>query len=77
MTGIYDYTILVDNNVFEDARLLQTGLSLSDTFFNIVEDLPYPYDDIANVSTKLSALIFDITYNFDNKLHCPFYQFDS
>ena len=32
ITGIYDNTVIVDTNLFEDVRLLQTGLSsLSDT----------------------------------------------
>ncbi len=34
ITGIYDNTVIVDTNLFEDVRLLQTGLSsLSDTLF--------------------------------------------
>ncbi len=38
ITGIYDNTVIVDTNLFEDVRLLQTGLSsLSDTLFNVVE----------------------------------------
>ncbi len=42
ITGIYDNTVIVDNNVFEDVRLLQTGLSsLSDTLFKVVEGLPF------------------------------------
>ncbi len=42
ITGIYDNTVIVDNNLFEDVWLLQTGLSsLSDTLFNVVEGLPY------------------------------------
>ena len=49
ITGIYDNTVIVDNNLFEDVRLLQTGLtSLSDTLFNVVEGLPFQY---ANLST--------------------------
>ena len=49
ITGIYDNTVIVDNNLFEDVRLLQTGLSsLSDTLFNVVEGLPLQY---ANLST--------------------------
>ena len=49
ITGIYDNTVIVDNNLFEDVRLLQTGLSsLSDTLFNVVEGLPCQY---ANLTT--------------------------
>jgi hypothetical protein len=33
ITAIYDNTVIVDTNLFEDVRLLQTGLSsLSDTY---------------------------------------------
>ena len=36
ITGVYDYTLIVDSNLFEDVKLLQTGLSsLSDDLFNI------------------------------------------
>jgi hypothetical protein len=49
ITGIYDNPVIVDNNLFEDVRLLQTGLSsLSDTLFNVVEGLPNQY---ANLTT--------------------------
>ncbi len=42
--GIYDKAVIVDNNLFEDVRLLQTGVSsLSDSSFNVVEGLPYQY----------------------------------
>ncbi len=41
ITGMYGNTVIVDNNLFDDVRLLQTGVSsLSDTIFNVVEDLP-------------------------------------
>ena len=44
ITGIYDNTVIVDSNLFDDVRLLQTGLSsLSDTLFSVVEGLPYQY----------------------------------
>ncbi len=47
ITGIYDNTVIVDNNLFEDVRLLQTGLSsLSDTLFNVVEGLPNQYANL-------------------------------
>ena len=49
ITGIYDNTVIVDSNLFDDVKLLQTGLSsLSDTLFNVVEGLPYKY---ANLTT--------------------------
>ena len=49
ITGVYDNTVIVDSNLFEDVRLLQTGLSsLSDTLFNVVEGLPNQY---ANLTT--------------------------
>ena len=36
ITGIYDNTVIVDNNLFEDVRLLQTRLSsLSGSLFKI------------------------------------------
>ncbi len=47
MTGIYDKTVIVDTNLFEDIRLLQTGLSsLSDTLFNVVEGQPNQYANL-------------------------------
>ncbi len=40
ITGIYDNTVIVHSNLFEDVKLLQTGLSsLSDTFYNVLEAL--------------------------------------
>jgi hypothetical protein len=49
ITGIYDNTVIVDSNLFEDIRLLQTGLSsLSDTLFSVVQGLPNQY---ANLTT--------------------------
>jgi hypothetical protein len=51
ITGIYDNTVIVDTNLFEDVRLLQPGLSessLSDTLCNVVEGLPFQY---ANLTT--------------------------
>ena len=49
ITGIYDNTVIVDTNLFEDVRLLQTGLSsLSDTLFNVVEGLPYQYANLTS-----------------------------
>ena len=47
ITGIYDNTVIVDTNLFEDVRLLQTGLSsLSDTLFDVVQGLPYKYANL-------------------------------
>ena len=49
ITGIYDNTVIVDSNLFDDVRLLQTGLSsLNDTLLNVVEGLPFQY---ANLTT--------------------------
>ena len=54
ITGIYDNTVIVDTNLFEDVRLLQTGLSsLNDTLFNVVEGLPYTYANL-NIFSNLS-----------------------
>ncbi len=42
--GIYENTVIVDSSLFEDVKLLQTGLSsLSDTLYNVVEGLPNQY----------------------------------
>jgi hypothetical protein len=42
INGIYDNSVIVDNNSFEDVLLLQTGLFfVSDTLFNVVEGLSY------------------------------------
>ncbi len=51
ITGIYCNTVIVNNNLFEDVRLLQTGLSsLSDSLFNVVEGLPYQYANLTSFS---------------------------
>ncbi len=51
ITGIYDNTVIVDSNLFDDVRLLRTGLSsLSDTLFNVVEGLPYQYANLTTFS---------------------------
>jgi hypothetical protein len=66
ITGIYhdDNTVIVDNNLFEDVRLLQTGLSsLSDKLFNVVEGLPYQYASL----TKFTNLSNDYeTFKINN-----------
>jgi hypothetical protein len=44
ITGIYDNTVVVYSNLFDDVRLLQTGLSsLNDTLLSVVEGLPFKY----------------------------------
>ncbi len=41
MTGINDNTLIVDANLFEDVKLLQTGLSsLSENFFIWLRNSP-------------------------------------
>jgi hypothetical protein len=63
ITGIYDNTVIVDNNLFDDLRLLQTGLSsLSDTLFNVAEGLPYQYANLTSLSI-LSGDYDDYTIN--------------
>ncbi len=58
ITGIYDNTVIVDNNLFEDLRLLQTGLSsLSDTLFHVVEGLPYQYANLTSFTIYLMIMI--------------------
>ena len=52
ITGIYDNTVIVDSNLFDDIKLLQTGLSsLSDTLFSVVEGLPYQYANLTAFTT--------------------------
>jgi len=52
ITGIYDNTVIVDSNLFEDVKLLQTGLSsLSDTLYNVVEGLPNKYANLTAFTT--------------------------
>ncbi len=47
-TGIYENTVIVGANLFEDVRLLQTGLQyLIDYLFDEVQGLPY----ICNLTT--------------------------
>ena len=68
ITGIYDNTVIVDTNLFEDVRLLQTGLSsLSDTLFNIVEGLPNQYANLQTFST-LSNNYNDYTINNNSNI---------
>ena len=68
ITGIYDNTVIVDTNLFEDVRLLQTGLSsLSDTLFNVVEGLPNQYANLQTVST-LSNNYNDYTINNNSNI---------
>jgi hypothetical protein len=64
-----DNTVIVDSNLFEDVRLLQTGLSsLSDTLFNVVEGLPYQY---ANVTTFTILSNDDDTFKINNTSNLP------
>ncbi len=57
ITGIYDNTVVVDTNLFEDVRLLQTGLSsLNDTLFSVVGGLPFQY---ANLTTFTILILSD------------------
>ena len=70
ITGIYDNTVIVDNNLFEDVRLLQTGLSsLSDTLFNVVEGLPNQYANLTtftNLSNNYDTFKINNTSNLSN-----------
>ena len=70
ITGIYDNTVIVDNNLFEDVRLLQTGLSsLSDTLFNVVEGLPYQYANLTSftiLSNDYDSFKINNTSNLSN-----------
>jgi hypothetical protein len=68
ITGIYDNTVLVENILFEDVRLLQTGLSsLSDTLFNVVEGLPNQYANLTSLSI-LSSNYDDYTINYNSNI---------
>jgi hypothetical protein len=52
VTGMYDNTVIVENNLFEGVRLLQTGLSSSsDGSFHVVESLPFPYANLSTFTT--------------------------
>ena len=70
ITGIYDNTVIVDTNLFEDVRLLQTGLSsLSDTLFNVVEGLPYQYANLTSftiLSDDYDSFKINNTSNLSN-----------
>jgi hypothetical protein len=70
ITGIYDNTVIVDTNLFEDVRLLQTGLSsLSDTLFNVVEGLPNQYANLTaftNLSNNYDSFKISNTSNLSN-----------
>jgi hypothetical protein len=66
--GIYENTVIVDTNLFEDVRLLQTGLSsLSDTLFNVVEGLPNQYVNLTSFSI-LSNNYDDYTTNNNSNI---------
>jgi hypothetical protein len=70
ITGIYDNTVIVNNNLFEDVRLLETGLSsLSDTLFNVVEGLPYQYANLTSftiLSNDYDSFKISNTSNLSN-----------
>ena len=60
--------VIVDSNLFEDVKLLQTGLStLSDTLFNVVEALPNQYANLQTFST-LSNNYNDYTINNNSNI---------
>jgi hypothetical protein len=68
--GIYDNTVIVDNNLFEDVGLLQTGLSsLSNTLFNVVEGLPFQYANLTsftNLSNNYETFKINNTFHLSN-----------
>ena len=52
--GVYDNTVIVDSNLFEDAKVLQNGLSnLNYNFLNVIESLANTYANLSS-STILS-----------------------
>jgi hypothetical protein len=62
ITGIYDNTVIVDSNLFEDVRLLQTGLSsLSDK----IQGLPNTYAGLTALSS-LSDNVFSLVEGLPN-----------
>ncbi len=64
ITGMDDNTVIVDSNLFDDVRLLQTDLSsLSDTLFNVVEGLPFQY---ANLTTFTISSDYYEAYKITN-----------
>ena len=65
ITGIYDNTVIVDSNLFDDVKLLQTGLSsLNDTLFSVVEGLPYQYANLTTFTTLSNDYdLYKITNN--------------
>ncbi len=68
ITGIYDNTVIVDNNSFEDVRLLHTWLSsLSNTLFSVVEGLPNQYANLTSFS-NLYPSFDDYTINDNSNI---------
>ncbi len=60
IAGVNENTMILDNNLFEDVRLLQTGVSsLSDTLFKVVKGLPYQYANL----TALQLYQVTMTHN--------------
>jgi hypothetical protein len=50
--------VIVDSNLFDDVKLLQTGLScLNDTLFNVVEGLPYQYANLMHLQIYLISMM--------------------
>jgi len=70
ITGIYDKTVIVDSNLFEDVKLLQSGLSsLGDTLYNVVEGLPNQYASLTTftaLSTDYDSYKINNNSNIDN-----------
>jgi hypothetical protein len=50
ITGIYDNTVAVDSNLYDDVQLLQTGLSCSsDNIFTLVEGPPFNFSPLSDL----------------------------
>jgi hypothetical protein len=62
----------IDNNLFEDVRLLQTGLpSLGDTLLYVVAGLPYQYANLTSftiLSNDYDSFKINNTSNLSNYL---------
>ena len=71
ITGIYDNTVIVDSNLFDDVRLLQTGLSsLSDTLYSVVQGLPYEYANLTAFTTLSEPAPFNVSGSGKQLLNC-------
>ena len=52
ITVIFDNTVIVDSNLFDDVRLLQTGLSSwSDSLYSVIQGLPNEYANLTAFTT--------------------------